>query len=316
MKKSPLTGRSWLPSATVRRVEGTLLVDDDAISRFERDGVVILRQAFSHDWVEKMRAAFSEAMQKPGKYAEFMGKDTTWENLFDVKNEGPNAGGLEMFQDQLFWQETTERVPAWAHIVRDSPAAATIAALMGSQTASFFYAHLIVKCGGTDKAIPWHQDLPYWKIAGSQVGSVWIALDDMPASASVEYVVGSHRWGLFQPRHFVDASPYEGRDLPPLPDIDALIAEQKVETVRYAVKAGDCLCFDSRIVHGSKGNPEGNERDHRRVALRFGGDDACYNDQKGETAIPTPEVEAVHGLRHGDSISCAAFPKVWPPGAQ
>jgi len=306
MKRSPLTGRSWLPTL------GTLLVTADAVSQFERDGVVVVRQAFSPEWVEKMRSAFGEAMQKPGKYAEFMCKDTTWDNLFD-KQAKPEPGQLEMFQDQLFWQETAERVPAWADIVKNSPAAETIAALMGSESASFFYAHLIVKCGGTDKAIPWHQDLPYWKIMGSQVGSVWIALDDMPAEASVEYVNGSHRWGLFQPRHFVDASPYQGRDLPSLPNIDTLIAEKKVETVRYAVKAGDCLCFDSRIVHGSAGNPEPVNQDHRRVALRFGGDDACYNDQAGETAIPTPEVEAVHGLSHGDPLSCAAFPTVWPP---
>ena len=72
------------------------------------------------------------------------------------------------------------------------------------------------------EAIPWHQDLPYWKascsrfvslnnrclslldgwaaglpseVDGDQIGSVWIALDDMPLEASVRYLRGSHARG-------------------------------------------------------------------------------------------------------------------------
>ena len=87
-----------------------------------------------------------------------------------------------------------------------------MAELMGSASASFFYAHLILKRGGADKAIPWHQDLPYWKVGGTQIGSVWVALDDMPRAASVKYIKGgsliSHILveGIF-PRH----SDYEFR---------------------------------------------------------------------------------------------------------
>ena len=44
---------------------------------------------------------------------------------------------------------------AWADIVQSSPTGGVIAALMGSETASFFYAHLMVKCGA-DKPNP-HQ---------------------------------------------------------------------------------------------------------------------------------------------------------------
>ena len=79
---------------------------------------------------------------------------------------------------------------------------------MGSAGASFFYAHLILKRGGADKAIPWHQDLPYWKVGGTQIGSVWVALDDMPRAASVKYIKGGGSligrfWlrGYIFPRH-------------------------------------------------------------------------------------------------------------------
>ena len=54
-----------------------------------------------------------------------------------------------------------------------------------------------------------------------------------------------------------------------------------------------------------------NDKDHRRVAFRFGGDDCFYVEREGESAIPTPEVDAVHGLRHGDRLACKAFPMVF-----
>merc|ERR1711998_263699 len=99
-----------------------------------------------------------------------MGADTTWESLFDAGSQGRD---LELFQDQVFYQEALERVPDWNTVVDHSPAAEIIAKLMGASTVSFFYKHLILKRGGAQRAIPWHQDLPYWKVDGSQIGSVW-----------------------------------------------------------------------------------------------------------------------------------------------
>ena len=102
-----------------------------------------------------------------GKYAEFMGKETTWDNLFDSSDRPARLADLAMFQDQIFYQEALDRVPILAHIIEQSPAAEAIASLMKSKSSSFFYAHVIVKCGGANKAIPWHQDLPYWKLDGT-----------------------------------------------------------------------------------------------------------------------------------------------------
>lgn len=286
------------------------MTESDAAA-YQRDGVVHLRGAFSDAWVSLMRDGFRDAMEQPGAYAEFIGSGVTWDSLFD---SDAKTREIEMFQDQIFFEEAMERVPAWVDVVQRSPAAAMIASLMLSRTATFFYAHVILKRGGGgDRAIPWHQDLPYWKVDGEQIGSVWIALDDMPIAASVRYIRGSHRWGLFRPQHFVDASPYQGRDeLPLLPDVDDMLARGEAEALAFDVAPGDAVCFDARIVHGSFGNPIGSGRDHRRVALRFGGDDAAYCARSGETAIPTPEVDASHGLRHGDRLACKTFPLVWP----
>ncbi|CAE8582512.1 unnamed protein product [Polarella glacialis] len=301
--------RSYLTAAQAPAFSPHVPVTSDDVQAYQRDGVVQLRGAFGPDWVAYMRQAFDEAMDRPGKYAEFIGEGVTRTNLF---SEGADRRKVEMFQDQVFYEEALERVPAWAAVAETSPAAAIIARLMESDTVSFFYMHPILKRGGAQQAIPWHQDLPYWKVDGRQIGSVWIALDDMPLSASVQYLSGSHAWGLFRPRHFVDHTPYEGRDEPALPDIESMLREGRTRALAFEVKAGDALCFDARVVHGSLGNPEAPGRDHRRVALRFGGDDATYCDRPGETAIPTPEIDASHGLRHGDRLVCKAFPRVWP----
>ncbi|CAJ1439818.1 unnamed protein product [Effrenium voratum] len=296
-----------------------LRVSSQQVQAYRENGVVHLPQLFGPDWVQYLREAFGQGMQRPGKYAEFISKDSTWETLF----ENAQRKNVGMFQDQVFYEEAVERLPDWVPVFH-SHAAAVIAQLMGSATVSFFYLHAILKRGGST-AIPWHQDLPYWKVDGKQIGSVWIALDDMPLAASVRYVQGSHAWGLFRPRHFVDHSPYAGRDeLPELPDVETMLRAGEANALSFEVKAGDALCFDSRIVHGSPGHPEADGPEQRRVALRFGGDDAIYCDRAGETAIPTPEIDATHSLQHGDPLSCKeptcaqdplpqhAFPRVWP----
>lgn len=300
--------RRTLPSADRKRWSSAL-VTDTQIAAYRRDGVVHLPGVLSGSWLETARDAFRTTMEKPGKYAEFMGEGVTWSDLFSAGAENRN---IEMFQDQVFMRDISERIPELGQVVRDSPAAAIIARLMGSSTTTFFYAHPILKCKGSpSRSIPWHQDLPYWKVDGAQIGSVWIALDDMPLSASVRYVAGSHQWGLFRPRHFVDASPYAGREaLPDMPDIDAKLESGETQALEFEVKAGDALCFDARVIHGSPGNPSP-EQSHRRIALRFGGDDCTYCDREGETAIPTPEIDVLHGRAHGDHLSCDEFPVVW-----
>ena len=66
----------------------------------------------------KMRAAFAEAMEKPGKYAEFVGKNTTWDTLFTRESGQDNIEGLQMFQDQLFYQEILARAPGFSDVIQ------------------------------------------------------------------------------------------------------------------------------------------------------------------------------------------------------
>mmetsp|Transcript_42961 Transcript_42961/g.84212 ORF Transcript_42961/g.84212 Transcript_42961/m.84212 type:complete len:235 (+) Transcript_42961:307-1011(+) len=215
-----------------------------------------------------------------------------------------------MFQDQF----SSQRVPEMKHFVCHSSVGPLIAALMASKSATFFYDHVICKTPTNSKrgaSIPWHQDLPYWNINGKMIGSVWVPLDKMSEDVGVSWILGSHKWGLFRPQHFVDASPYEGSEyLPLMPDIADLVVQGKVRQKQFAVNPGDVLCFDARIIHGSGGNTDPSRKIQRRVALRFGGDDAVYFERPGETAIPTSDID--HGLEHNSPLACKTFPTVWP----
>ncbi|CAK0844424.1 unnamed protein product [Prorocentrum cordatum] len=247
------------------------------------------------EWLGRMREAFAESMERPSPHAEVVPEEAEvmWWNPFAPQASRRPRNSWGDFMDFVFFEHGRGRTPAWDAVVSGSPAAALIAGLMGSATAAFFYGQLILKRGGAGRVIPWHQDLPYWKIAGSQVGTVWVALDDMPAEAGVRYIPGSHRWPC-EARQCVDVS-----------------EAQAADAVSFAVAAGDAVCFDARVVHGSPGNPEGPGSSHRRVALRFGGDDAVYWERAGHTPIPVAEVDRAHGLRHGEPIACAHFPRVF-----
>ena len=68
--------------------------------------------------VPQMRSAFIEAMDKPGKHAEFMGRDTTWDTLFARESHLDGLDQLQMFQDQLFYQEALTRAPGFAEVIQ------------------------------------------------------------------------------------------------------------------------------------------------------------------------------------------------------
>jgi hypothetical protein len=313
-----------------------LKVSPEDIEYYQRDGIVLVKNVLSNDLMERGRTAIDAAIANAGPQAEFISTDTTWESLsstFDDDTTGNNPGAKKspscsdwiMFQDQFSAKRCTEMMD----FIECSPAPQLAATLMQSSTATFFYDHVISKRpalmlsdnNSTTNAIPWHQDLPYWSVSGT-LASVWMCFDEMPKGTAVAWVVGSHRWGLYQPRHFVDSSPYEGaEDMEPLPDIDEMVANGKATVKTFDVAPGDALIFDARIIHGSPGNilPTSNnetgsttppETQHRRVALRFGGDDAIYWNYDRETAIPTPDIK--HGLSHGDKLACKEFPQLWP----
>jgi ectoine hydroxylase-related dioxygenase (phytanoyl-CoA dioxygenase family) len=212
------------------------LITDSDVATYDRDGVVCLRAAFDPSWVERLRVAVDRDLATPGPHATNFA-------------EGTSAG--RFFGDMYMWRHD----PEFRAAALESPAPAIAARLMSSASADLFYDQLFVKEPGTAHPTPWHQDQPYWPVKGWQIASVWIALDDIDRSnGAVEFVAGSHRWGVsYRPTPFRKGHEvkFTASDLAPIPNIDA--DRDRYDIRWWAMAPGDCLVFHAMIVHGAQG---------------------------------------------------------------
>ena len=91
------------------------LVSEADIEAFERDGVVVIRNAFA-DWVEPLREGVRKLMADPGPME---------------RSVVPTDGTAPFFQDLCNWQ----RIPEFREFVLHSHAGALAARIMRSRTA-------------------------------------------------------------------------------------------------------------------------------------------------------------------------------------
>ena len=266
--------------------------DHATAERFQRDGVVHLTGAFT-DWLDPLRAGVERNMQTPGPY---------------TREYEPEGSKGYFFGDYCNWA----RVPEYRDFVFHSHAAALAARLMGSGTARFFHEHVLVKEPKTESRTPWHHDLPYYCIDGTQCVSFWTALDPVPRPVCLELVVGSHRWGKsFMPRKFIGVDyQREGEALDTMPDIDG--HRNEYEIASFDMAPGDAIAFHFLTVHGAAGNESASAR-RRAFVHRWVGDDVRFKVRPGEVSPPFPEVH--ERLSDGDPLDDPEFPLVWPSGA-
>ena len=262
-------------------------LSSEAIAEFQSDGVCYLPDAFA-DWVEPLRAGLDRIMETPDDYV--------------FTNESAADGEPGRFFDAYCnWQ----RVPEFTAHTLTSAAASIAAQCMGSQGAQFFHEHAFAKEPGTQKATPWHHDLPYYCVDGAQTASVYVALDDTPAETAVRFLAGSHRDGnTYVPRRFLTGKDYDYDDpsmvsaasFDDSPDDDRIIAR--------SLRAGDAIVFDFRTLHGTSNAPVIERR--RAFSTRWLGDDVRYVVRSGVTSPPLNL-----DLAQGDRMPEALFPTLW-----
>jgi len=267
------------------------LVSDDDVERFRRDGVAVLRQAFSADWIENLARGIAQNLNAPGPMA------------ISYTSEGESG---RFFGDYCNWQ----RIPQFREFVTRSPAAEIAARLMGSRRAQFFHEHVLVKEPETGEPTPWHHDLPYYCIDGNDTVSFWTPLDPVPEAVCPRFVAGSHQMGrLFYPRKFKDGENYDynGAGYDPVPDIDR--NSDDYDILYWALEPGDTLAFHFRTLHNAPPNPGPGRR--RGFAHRWLGDDVRYCERPGRPSPPYPEMGI--DLKPGDRMREDWFPVIWPP---
>ena len=262
--------------------------DTAAVERFQEDGATLLRGVFE-EWVEPLRAGLERNLRAPHDFA------------FPCESALAGEPG-RFFDSYCNWL----LIPEYLDHVTSSCAASMAGQLMRSRHAQLFHEHAFCKEPGTQRATPWHQDLPYYCVDGTQTASLYVSLDEVPAEVAVRFVKGSHRWDrMFYPRVFLDGAEFNTTDtgLEAVPDIDA--HPQDHDILAWDLQPGDVIAFDFRTLHGTTaGRVQGRRR---ALSTRWLGDDVTYRERPVETSPPFPDI----GLRDGERMREDWFPVVW-----
>ncbi|XP_033107258.1 uncharacterized protein LOC117109121 [Anneissia japonica] len=269
------------------------VVSQSDIDAYKRDGCVCLRDVFSLDWIEKIKIGISTNKANPSVYSE---------NLLGSQGDG------YYFNDYGNWRT----IPEFKEFVLQSSAAEIVGQLLETEKVGFYHEHVLTKDAGTYKVTPWHMDQSYYPIDGDKVCSIWLPVDPIPLSSSLQFVKGSHRWGKwFYPRKFATSLNYQLKNstmnnsnpktFENVPDIDG----GGYDILSWEVMPGDIIVFDMKTLHGAPMHTSA-ETPRRILSTRWLGDDAVIAERQWEVSPPLKK-----GMAAGEPAICDEFPLVW-----
>lgn len=269
----------------------SLLTTPEQRASYKEDGVVCLREAFDPHWLTVASDAIDQGRASPGPMFVDYSADTK-----------PGT----YCTDFWIWQQ----VPAMRDFIFDSPAARIAGELMDVASVMLVTDNWLVRKAGAVNRAPWHHDAPYFDLDGTWC-VLWMALEPVARGEGVTFLKGSHTWNrLFMPESFAGTGPkadprgiYERT-----PDFSRL--SEHGDRVDYALQPGDCLVFDSHMVHGT---PDATppQRTTRRFTMRFAEGDAIYRRRGSWTRDMTDFLEAEYGLIEGGPYRCDLLPILW-----
>lgn len=263
-------------------------ISESEVDTFKRDGIVCLRGLFDRDWVDLLRQLVEADIARPSTM---------------VKNVD-QAGSTGKFFGDTF---VRQHLPGFDRFVFGSPAAEIAATMMGTGKVNLIFDQILAKEPGASTPTLWHQDTPYWPVAGRMIATLWLALDPVTLdTGAVEYVKGSHRDGIRYQAVSFDPNEIYTENLPPVPDIAA--ARAQYDIVSFDMAPGDCTMHDGLTVHGAPGNRSPATR-RRAYLTRWAGDDVTYN--------PRPNLQRMlrdPGIEPGAPLDSDLFPVVYKAG--
>ena len=277
------------------------VITSDEIATYHRDGVVLLPAMFDADWIDLLNRGLLANCDAP------TGRSRVWDR---------DAAGRTMFYDSQAWQGIDE----YRQFVFDSPAAQIAARLMGSTQINFYFDAVFVRSPGSQFATPWHQDEPYWSVDGYDTCTLWMPLVPVKRENALAYVPGSHRLdSVFYQYNFGSLNPDGKSDVDQVdftaiaesefPDIDA--DPEKFGVVSWDMQPGDCVAFNSRIMHGGSGKLD-EDRELRVFTSKWLGDDVHIKFRECGMDPDHSAVMMQQGLKPGDRPGTDLYPKIWP----
>ena len=267
-------------------------ITGDVIDAYDREGVVMLRNALSPEWLMLIEMGLQKVLADPG-----MTKHT-----FFTGTEGEFRETVRNF-DYAFEIK---------RLLFDSPIADILGCCMQSEQVWYYSDEFFIKTEGNSERTPWHQDTPYFPLAGDQLSSMWISLDSLTPEECLELIPGSHRGPMydgFNPEKPEDlGSGFYGEGLPILPDVQA---NRKAFTIAsWQVNPGDVIVHSPSTIHG--GGPTGNHGKRRALAIRMFGDDVVFATRpKSRPTVPLTPGLSAH-LKPGDPLRSPWYPRLRP----
>jgi ectoine hydroxylase-related dioxygenase (phytanoyl-CoA dioxygenase family) len=266
------------------------LATEAARQTFARDGVVLLKQALHPEWVRLVELGIERVLKN----------DSPYKFTFYRGSEGEFMDATRNYQI----------TPEFQQLLANSPIAELLARFMDSERAWLLFDHVFAKEGGRCNRTPWHQDVPYWPVAGSQLASMWISTNALPQDECLEFIKGSHLGPMydgFDPSADDPTAPLYGEQYPRLPDIES--EREKWDIVSWDIEPGDVIVFHPMALHGGGPTLRGSRR--RALSVRCYGDDVVYAVRPGDrvTAPPTPGLSLA--LAPGDPLRHSYYPLLW-----
>ena len=230
-----------------------MILSIDQINDYATDGAMVVRGLFTQKQVAQVAAGIEVNLASPSPLA--------------LVASGADDPG-QFIEDFCNWQ----RISQYEHFIRNSPAASVAQQLMQSQQVRLHHDHMLVKEAGTRQRTPWHQDQPYYNIAGNQNVSMWMPVDPVPRESSPDFLAGSHLGPWLMPRTFQDnqAKWFPDGSLSDLPDIESDRSSYRI--IGWELDPGDAVFFHMLTLHAAAGSATR----RRAFSVRFIGDDARH----------------------------------------
>lgn len=264
-----------------------MIVSAEQINAFASDGVVCIRGLLRSDEIALLREGIELNLSSLSPRAKIA--------------SSPEDPGY-FVEDFCTWQNN----PFYQKIIFDTSLGTVATQLMKSSKARLFHDHLLVKEPGTRQITPWHQDQPYYNVAGKQNCSFWIPVDPVSRASTLEFIAGSHLGPWLMPRTFMDhqAKWFPEGSLQELPDIEQ--SREDFPITGWEIEPGDVVCFHMLTLHMARGVEGLNRR--RVFSVRFLGDDMTHAPRAWATSPDFPGL--VDQLSEGASMEHPLFPVV------
>ena len=238
-------------------------------------------------------AAARDVNHDPGRFA--VEGYCVFPQIFDDSGVAANRRLLEeasesgMLQRPNYLLEPHTLDVRWLDVCRHPRVLDAVATVLGPNLI-LVYSSVFIKPARGSGRVAWHQDNNYWpSVHGTDVVTVWLAIDDADADNSALQVIPGSHTGY---REFATVPTADAAEM--LPKKAVVTDDMERSAVTLAMPAGALSVHDSFLLHGS-----GTNRTERRRAgytIRYCSTDSTWLDVD-EHPIPVYLVRGEAGAR-------------------